>query len=544
MGDKQQHQTASETEFAQQLEVGKTSLLNDVASFEDHVKKSDSTGVPRSDDFLSAIQLAKSLYGSAGSDSNKAGRFELDIFTAISINPSPFSPLHIEPLLDQARDLLGQCLADRKSYAEMEASAVQIALELKEFEDTDAIHEQERLSGAYTVPRDRAWKEMVADYATLQGAEQAERSLFQGGSNLVFLLETSGYYGGWYAKASSGPAYATDEQTPEKKYQFTLNDKVVFDGVRSDVLRDLSIAQAEIERVPRTNFFWASYYQAVAATQAAKLKHESSTLNYNYLDATVETKEARLTVARAIFLQKTQAFIEPGGVLNYRERSRFARGRFVTSLMMAYQRLSASAQGMSEIYGFPIPLPSPQTWHDIGGDVPDSFVDDCWLWLQEASNFLTIQQRQEQNTIVRLSLRSLIGDGAFGSDKSRWQFDVTENEIPDAVLIRCRGIGLATIGPTHAVGLRIRPPKVSEYQDIDGSVRRYDPATSTDVRSGRVLPANDIRDPDIIGVVHLHNRSPLGQWSIELIGPKPQSGQPISDILVDIHIAFHNANSK
>jgi hypothetical protein len=83
-----------------------------------------------------------------------------------------FSYLHIEPLIDQASDLLDRGIRDRATYDELAAKMLLLNLELVEFSELDAIHQQEEAAGYYDVTR----LQSQADYISELSNGNARRS--------------------------------------------------------------------------------------------------------------------------------------------------------------------------------------------------------------------------------------------------------------------------------------------------------------------------------------------------------------------------------
>ncbi|MCI0538005.1 MAG: hypothetical protein L0Z50_22545 [Verrucomicrobiales bacterium] len=106
--------------------------------------------------------------------SGPLNRFLLRIESGFTFKRNPtdtdFSPLHIEPLLDQAADLLDRGLRDRAVWDDQSVKALELWLELHEYKELDTIHSEEERSGVYEVPWKISNGELRAE--TVRGVRQ------------------------------------------------------------------------------------------------------------------------------------------------------------------------------------------------------------------------------------------------------------------------------------------------------------------------------------------------------------------------------------
>src|SRR5262249_27192945 len=77
-----------------------------------------------------------------------------------------FVYLHVEPLLDQAADLLDRAASNRATYDQLASEMMTQILELKEALELEEIREQEEKDGAYSVGYKRAVADIELEHET------------------------------------------------------------------------------------------------------------------------------------------------------------------------------------------------------------------------------------------------------------------------------------------------------------------------------------------------------------------------------------------
>ncbi|WP_158815366.1 hypothetical protein [Methylocapsa sp. S129] len=459
-----------------------------------------------------------------------------DIAKEIASEGFPFSPLHVEPLLDQAQQLLNRSLQDRKVYSEAAAQAFQIALELEEFARLDQIHEAERLAGAYTIERDRAECDYEAENATSNASQLAADQMRDADKAASSNGETEVALRGFSAFANAGSFMKITNPDGQMNYDLTIGS-FSFNGNKPDVAQGIESKLANMELYLRNSGIAAQHNQADGAALASKQREKSAFMNFQFLAATSKTKEDRLAVARDLNSKKMTAVTTQDGPLNYAQLSQMARRRYVANLTKSYQRMVAAASGVSILYGFDDKVPDYELYGKIGEDITDSFLDYCWLWVQTTINRLSAQQRREQNNVVQISVVDLIGHDGFSSfvDSNHWTFDLTSSLFGDASMLRLRGIGASfrTDAKIQAASIWIKPPDNPRYVRDDGTEAQFDGVAGKIIRYGRVLAWNAVRDADVFGIVGLHNWSPIGTWALGF-----DKKMDVSDIYLDLHLAM------
>jgi len=485
----------------------------------------------------SLVVLAKQIYeiSDDGTERSYTQSVFGDINEAIVAAGFPFSPLHVEPLLDQAQELLSRALQDRKIYSEAAAQAFQISLELEEFAKLDEIHERERQAGAYTVERDRAECDFHVENINKSTAKSvlfwtkgAHDTAYANTPNEVPLRAI-------YAYANAGDNIA-EGHMPRTDYHLDAGT-LKFSGYKPDVVEAIAQQLADWDVNNRNETLSAQLAQAEGVAAAGEFREKSADINHNFLLRTVETKEARLNVTREMNAKKMRAVTIEDGPLNYVGISKMARRRYISNLVKAYQRVVPAAEGMQVIYGYKEQAPDYKEFGYVGADISDSFLDRCWLWTQTATNYLAYLQRREQNTVLHISVLRLIGASEFQQalDAGVWEFDVPKSKFPGSALVRLRGLGISLSGlkDKKALSLWIQPPKEPSYDREDGDIGKFDGRQPPMIRHGRVQEWNANRDTDVVGVVSLHNWSPIGKWRIGI-----DEKAKVEDIYLDLHLAM------
>ena len=438
----------------------------------------------------------------------------------------PFSFFHVEPLLDQAQELLNRSLQDRKIFSEACAQAYQVSLELEEFARLDEVHSQEISNGIYTYERDRAAAELSGELNNLQSLNEALNAVDINHPDVIEEVALRSLI--TYANASS-------EFKPPKGAEFAAFNlstaKQNFSGDKAAVTSAIEKILAEYESIRQSAQTSSQIANARAAAKSSEFKAASTKINHDFLDSSVHTKEWRLEVTRLINKKKMASVTVPDGPLNYAGLAYNARRRYVGNLAKAYQRLFSAAEGIKKIYAYDQKLPDYKEFSSVGADINDSFLDECWLWAQDALNYLALQQRREQNAVFQFLLSDLVA----GPFSQVIDFDMKKESFEGCKMTRLRGVGLSYIGQPAAKSVKawLQPPTSGTYVKEDLSTFSIE-APAAKSYFGRVSEWTTSREPDVFGVVLTHNRSPIGTWKIGI-----PVDQGIKDFLIDMHVSAY-----
>jgi hypothetical protein len=207
-------------------------------------------------------------------------------------------------------------------------------------------------------------------------------------------------------------------------------------------------------------------------------------------------------------------------------------------MVNAFERLYAVQAGLAAIYGYDEKLPT-HLYRDaerVGQKVPDTFLDACYYWAMDKVNLLSVVQRREQNAIYQVSLIELVGKEKFDAVSNRiYEFELNKSNFSNSELIRLRGISVSIASDElfRSTSIWVKPPSKPMYEREDGTSAAFDNIDGKIVRYGRVMAWNAIREPDVFGVVQLHNWSPIGKWSIGI-----DKVIPVHDVYIEFHVAM------
>ena len=458
------------------------------------------------------------------------------IFTADK-NDSEFSRFQVEPLIDQAADLLDRCLRERARWDDISEKAIKLWLELSEYYELDEIHQREEQSGIYDV-----------DYIQSSSNSQAEQESHTRNeinmeyANKVlskyFSLEAMNDVNGWNQLSSWLQGLVL--------YSF---GEAGFNGYLEHTFND-------IKRTPSDHFLTATFNQTVHALNTqrsslifqrevfgdlsaiSELKATGAEARADWEEKNRNFRKERTLVSRRHQDLKAKAATDPDGVLNHVKRLGAIKKRFQSDFRDALARINVASVGIREIYGYDTPLPT------AVGNV--DYYDECLQWIRDAIQWLNRFSTREQSTIYPLSLRSLLGDDMWKQDYGDWTIPVDKELFPYFCNVRLRGLAAEVKDNIRAKDrtwqLYARPPVESKIEHIDGKIVSLDQSEIMPCVLGRVSYVGDQREPDIVGMTALHNSSPFGDWNIKILGATPPKKDRdisgLNDILIHLYISY------
>ena len=235
--------------------------------------------------------------------------------------------------------------------------------------------------------------------------------------------------------------------------------------------------------------------------------------------------------------------------------------------------------GLVNIYGYDEnPLPNPyaeqlpfnykdQILPSVGST---QFFDDCLIWIRDAIRWMVQFQQTEQNYVLPLSIKALVGNQQSwdqGLKLGKWRFEIPNNftfsppqdiqgddrEVEDSFNtdffggqrhVRLRGISafIETNNSSDVFRLFVKIPSASICKHISENTRVLDQTKVPPCYIARTANRSNVREPDIVGISALHNVSPFGVWELRL-SKLTISGTPIEeirDVQIDLHIAMRS----
>jgi hypothetical protein len=488
-----------------------------------------------------------------------AQRIEFGFTFARTAQDDDFTPLHIEPLIDQAADLLDRCLRDRNAYDENAAKMLQLSLELGEYKELDAIHAEEERNQIYEVPAKQSSSEAFSENIA-QSYQDWLKTLTGSLLNSYYSLDKINEISGWYqlsAVAQGMVPYWWKNQDFAGFLGFSWNGvtRLVYEHWKESAF---NISQYNSYSQARSIEIQKGMYEAAAAVAKARAKGLDAKATWD--NANVQFQLRRTLVARKFQDLKAKAAVAEDGVLNYGKRLPALRERFHRDFRDALARIQAISQGLSEIYGYAEPLPTNEQRID--------FYDDCLLWTRNAIQLLIRFSRRDQNVIWPISIRESVGDAAWhsGIKSGRWNLTLSEQTFPNMRHLRLQGISATVIDedPHNLRRIEVAVPSEGLWRHLDGSIGKLSQKTIPPCIFARVAGRNARREPDVIGLTALHNASPIGVWQVSHLGSlshprsttvlhsphdaeNPQRvlnghSPPLHDICLDLHLTYRRAD--
>jgi hypothetical protein len=442
------------------------------------------------------------------------------------------SRLHVEPLLDQAREYLERAIADRARFNDLATKAFRLRLEIEEFTRLDKIHTDEVGAGAYTVPYQASAKETDADSTASKFSSNALATSKRYLSYLADKFNEIVNLRRFLSFVNAGPVESFDGD------YYTYSLPADYGGVQDKLHQssDLETRLAETEETIRS--FGAQLQDASVGGQAAALQSKAAAgqIKTEWLLRNIEFRTRRYEVAKILNQHKILAAVKSGGNLNYMEQMRAVEARANANLNAAFARLTASIEVLGELYGFREPLPSYSTDHQI--------IDECYLWTFRATDWVLRLARSEQNSVVQVSVRRMVSAAhwANGIRSGHLTIPIRDEQLAGLRYARLRGVaGWVLLSQLRgSFSATLTPPTRQIYIVDDERHLDLGDEISPKIRLGRMIAYEPGNSADIVGAVVLHNRALLGEWLIELQGYSTGQVQSasIEDVLLDFHIAY------
>ncbi len=446
---------------------------------------------------------------------------------------------HIEPLLDQAADLLDRCLKDRATWDELSIKMFNLAIELNEYKELDAIHEKEEKAGIYEYQA----KLSNADY----NAETISFNKNKIGEDWMQYIKDNYFDSGRVQDLKAAHELATllGGFPPYFWVDQTLSNygTVIWNGVEKFIYEhyqdaSVTINGHDIDYRNEMLDFQKLFYETQKEISKSRVEGLKSKAEWDINNS--DFQKERTLVSRKLQDIKVKAAVEDDGILNYAKRLIPLKQRFDNDFRDALARLKVVELGLSIIFGISIPLPKNETDVD--------YYDNCLLWTRNTIQWILKFSRKELNCIYPISVRNLVGNKRFRQMRKdkRWLIDVKEIDLPNMCNIRLRGVSLLAknncFSKKSIRQFQLSIPQKSQVRHfITGNSISFDQEFVDTTTFGRVHDYTKKENSDIIGLISLYNCSPLGLWKIEEIGKINSSffGK-LRDIIIELHIGYRN----
>jgi len=96
--------------------------------------------------------------------------------------------------------------------------------------------------------------------------------------------------------------------------------------------------------------------------------------------------------------------------------------------------------------------------------------------------------------------------------------NVPDTLFPQQYYVRCRAVGMYTLGVHGFCSASLRLPRDSYYIHSDQTKHAVNQSTTPLQRLCRVVPANHNKPTERVGMNTVFNCSPVGEWEISVAG--------------------------
>jgi hypothetical protein len=261
----------------------------------------------------------------------------------------------------------------------------------------------------------------------------------------------------------------------------------------------------------------------------------------------------RRNIAVGMMQAKYDAMADPNGPLAYEERLTALKERQQADVEAAYGRMLAIHQGLKTVYNI-----------DLGNlpSVDPLSLEKCVNWLRKVDNALAQISRLDQQYVLRISLKNSVDNfgGALAPGGSgSWKIHLSTARFDGQRLLRIRGVALYAVDNTgdsfYDVDVTVpgddakfvygtpEPPAPCRKAVPDSSLNQAQTNISKCWFRG-VGSRQKIRPPEITGGDALYNCTPIGTWTVNLVGDstiEAATRNGLQDLQLDIHLATQKA---
>lgn len=423
--------------------------------------------------------------------------------------------------------LLDRALRSNEAYRQLQTEKFNARLAICEFLALDLIHDEERIAGVDDLSYMNSLLERAGDDASCDAAKNIRDSYAKLGEKYS---DTSMRC---YSDIEKNIAFHAAQSANNFKPQFDL---LLSSGKCSyeDVIKGLTPEHTDYNLTIQKEEVRISQLQHETQVAAAETRTKLRAKNH-YYEKDAEFRRRRTEVAKNIYRAKFEEMVKKSGALNYNERMKplYEFGR--ADLNEAYARMLAIATGIRIIYGLSEkPIPS--------ADPLDLF--DCVAWLRSVRNTLSRMCRSDQNYVLRLSVKSLVGgDKNFINEMAKGRLiTVPASAFNGQCFIRVRGLAAYARDLNGSCFYRMKlilPKNATTFHYKNPDPQNVPQENISTCWFGGIGARSILRDSEVTGVQTLYNCSPIGDWFIQLDSDSAAfaSREGLNDIELDIHLA-------
>ena len=238
----------------------------------------------------------------------------------------------VEQLMSQAATLLERGIASRSEWQNLYERYFAIFLELKEFDDLDAIHADETAHGYYALAPIASQTDSYAQALMLE-----RTTLGSVGAIGLYTPPDGAMTAQGVQKLQTDTDVANDQLSAGERQ--ALNNLA---------MRSYAVANATLSN---------QYHLAIAQKAVTAARKAEAEFKDNYDRCDVEFRRRRTESARRMNVLKTVGFTQEGGSYNYRERMEPIAARFAADFKDAISRMRVINLGMQKIYDYSMTIP-------------------------------------------------------------------------------------------------------------------------------------------------------------------------------------------
>jgi hypothetical protein len=325
----------------------------------------------------------------------------------------PFVPANISLLAVEVSQLLERAAALRNLKQELEARALEFALDDKYWSDIEALEQEEVSAGIDILELKIAeQRKLKSEEAHSKGqAAYQHLSAALGIRDPSDQLATKRIEESANVTAAMSPGSVT---TTVKEWARSL-ERVRLEYESSDLLPTLDMQAAQINE--------------------ASSEHAISDLLVQFETANIGFKKAR----RAARLNREHArrhlAKQQGGALNYSDRMMEAYNIFLCDFASAIARADAITVALKDRFDIDMPRPG------LGAN---GSLGELTLWIRSVVLLLAYIGQNEQEVTWAVDLESIMGQSAWSSGLDTGHFDFTlgEENFPECRNVRLRSVGV------------------------------------------------------------------------------------------------------
>jgi hypothetical protein len=426
-----------------------------------------------------------------------------------------FSPIRCDSLAVEASALVAKCMELRREWETAYQTSYAFLSDLDRFNRLDAIFKVEEANGVYDIDSSASQADLQAAYVAtfpLTNAAASIKAIYDdltatfndqyGWLQLLgWLSHISGYGQSGYATASVGWNGVTDE--------------VVNYCYKAAVAQGLTQLQSQ------SNQLYSDYQSKQAQVDALNARFSGLQTRATWDIKNKQYRPMQVKAIRDLYKIKQQLANQPDGPLNFTERLARLQQLFDSTFSDALSRFQAISEGFAVLFGFDFPVPAEVLQAIQNPDTPPpstNVLDVAVNWLDALGRCYTRFLHHEQTYSLCLSVKDAVSRDAWHKflHSGELSLSVPEELFTQQYYVRCRAVGMYTVGLHGFCSARLQLPRKSYYIHRDLTKHAIDQSAIPVQRLSRVMPADGNKPTERVGMNTVFNCSPIGEWEISL----------------------------